>query len=144
MFCTSPRTKGECFLFNKTFTGRIHTPGKCEMWSCYPESRTVVVVRCGKLPYGCYSLGGPDLPLPKCCSTYCDPYMFTCLTPENKLLLNNQEYNSTNPCVRYSCQKGALVTITCLGYGDTSCSASNINPYLPFPACCGVGKVCPR
>ncbi|XP_049515013.1 uncharacterized protein LOC119432412 isoform X1 [Dermacentor silvarum] len=133
----------ECILFGKRFSGRLHIPGRCQTWSCYPNTSNVVVVRCGPLPNGCYTLGGLDQPLPKCCNIACDPYKFACLTPEGKLLRDGEEYNSRRPCVRYTCKSGALITMTCQGYADLKCSAANINPFSPYPSCCGVGRVCP-
>nr|XP_054931209.1 uncharacterized protein LOC126539185 isoform X1 [Dermacentor andersoni]XP_054931210.1 uncharacterized protein LOC126539185 isoform X1 [Dermacentor andersoni] len=135
-------SKGECILLNNTFSGRVSIPGQCQRWSCYPESKIVVVAGCGKVPYGCYSSVVLDSPFPHCCITKCYPDTFSCLTPERMLMLNNEEYNSTKPCVRYSCRNGALATITCPGYARKICAAENINTSLPFPTCCAVGKAC--
>ncbi|XP_065287862.1 kielin/chordin-like protein [Dermacentor albipictus] len=127
--------RGECFLFNKTFTGRIRIARKCEMWSCYPQSHTAVVVRCGKLPHGCYSLGGPDLPLPKCCSSYCDPYMYGC--HYNGVKFIGLQY-SRRPCQRLSCHLESQVLV------KMECGAPPEGCYLqegtdrPFPHCCRV------
>uniref|UniRef100_A0A131YU85 8.9 kDa family member n=1 Tax=Rhipicephalus appendiculatus TaxID=34631 RepID=A0A131YU85_RHIAP len=131
-----------CYFDGQNFTGRMRLPDKCERWTCYANISVVVVVRCAELPKNCDTIGYRGDPLPKCCNTVCYPSKFMCQTGDNRMLMDGQELNSTKPCVRYVCKHGTLITQTCQGYGDSKCSAANIDPCAPYPNCCGAAKVC--
>uniref|UniRef100_A0A131YFL2 8.9 kDa family member n=1 Tax=Rhipicephalus appendiculatus TaxID=34631 RepID=A0A131YFL2_RHIAP len=79
---------GDCYLFGRRFSGTLRMKDRCETWTCFAAIRTVVVVRCAKLPENCYSIGYHWDPLPKCCNTMCDPNKYVTDTGTRNVLLS--------------------------------------------------------
>ncbi|XP_049515017.1 uncharacterized protein LOC119433285 [Dermacentor silvarum] len=132
----------ECFYQNEKFRLTWNVSDKCERRTCYADSKVVVVTKCGDIPEGCYLSSKERQPLPLCCNTTCNIKTYMCLTRDGRLLKNGDELNLRDPCVRYICKNGILVTQTCQTYTDPKCSASQVDKCAPYPACCGVAKVC--
>uniref|UniRef100_A0A224YA84 8.9 kDa family member n=1 Tax=Rhipicephalus zambeziensis TaxID=60191 RepID=A0A224YA84_9ACAR len=131
----------DCIYKGKRFSSSVEIPDSCERWACYAETAVVVVTECGDLPRGCF-FSSRRRHLPFCCNTTCDMKSYTCLTPDNRLMGNGEVFSSRHPCVKYHCKNGVLVTQTCPTYVDPKCSASHVDECAPYPACCGVAKVC--
>uniref|UniRef100_A0A6G5AGI0 Putative kDa family member n=1 Tax=Rhipicephalus microplus TaxID=6941 RepID=A0A6G5AGI0_RHIMP len=134
--------RNSCFYKGETFSTSVYKKNPCEKWTCYADTNVVVVTKCGDPPHGCSRKPGLQQQLPFCCNTTCRMKSYMCLTPDGRLMRDGEQKNLRNPCVKYICKKGILITQTCPTYEDSKCKASLVDECAPYPACCGVTKVC--
>ncbi|XP_075527171.1 uncharacterized protein LOC142559463 isoform X1 [Dermacentor variabilis] len=137
-----PSLGGKCTYKGQTFRLSLDVADRCERWTCYADTNVVVVTKCGETPQGCSLSSKGTKSLPFCCNTTCNMKTYMCLTSDGRLLKDGDDMKLSEPCVRYICKKGILVTQTCQTYTDTKCSASQVDKCAPYPACCGISKVC--
>ncbi|XP_075528258.1 uncharacterized protein LOC142560210 isoform X2 [Dermacentor variabilis] len=98
-------------------------------------------MECGAPPEGCYLQQGVDRPFPYCCRVRC-PELSVCVTSNGSLMKTGEIINSSDPCLRYMCKNGILLTQGCPVPSETLCAAPYKNKGLPYPECCALKRDC--
>ncbi|XP_054931208.1 uncharacterized protein [Dermacentor andersoni] len=134
-------TSDGCHYNGFKFNGLQYSWNPCQRLSCHLQSQVLVKMECGAPPEGCYLQEGIDRPFPRCCRVRC-PEMSVCVTSNGSLMKSGETLNSSDPCLRYTCRNGILLTQGCPIPSETSCAVPYTNTGLPYPECCGLKRDC--